>query len=320
MFLRKGNNAYVVKIFAPLFVLYICLTVSGCTKNYSTESTTVPPPQTLDSMSYQFNAFGIQSMRTGEFMALWVKITPDTAWRFVSILTLRYRYPDDSVLLVGKFYNNKPIDSLKDVIITLEQTTKPQTPGLLLAHARVFLLDSAKTHMSISLDARPVLGDFSLLQGSLVFTSPLPDTTAYTHELYLMNFQGSQQTPSLLSLNQLPAGWKYGVWAVDTNFTPHESFFYGLFTSPQGHDNDSANDHYPYPGGWKPQRMDVAGGSIIVTLEPEFYGDSLKFKAPSPFILLEFKRIRNILKNNNYPMKNVSVNTIPSGIITFRKD
>jgi len=261
----------------------------------------------------------MQSMRAGEFLALWVKVAPDTAWQFVSLMTFVYRYPNDSVVLDGKFSCSKPIDSLKDVLLTLERTDKPQSPGLLVAQNGVFLFDSTKTHLSTSLSAKPVLGDFSSLRGSLIFTSPLPDTTAYTHELYLMNFQGSQQIPSLLSLNILPAGWKYGLWAVDTNFTPHQSFFYGLFSNPEGHDSDSTNDHYPYPGGWKPQRMDIKGGSIIVTIEPEFYGDLLKFKDPSPFVLLEFKRIRNIARDNIYPMKNVSSTAIPSGTITFRK-
>jgi hypothetical protein len=259
-------------------------------------------------------------MRTGESLVLWVKVAPDTSWRFVSTLIALYRFPDDSVVIVGKLYTGKPLDSLKDVLMTVEQTTHPFSPGIPIARGGLILLDSAKTRLTTSLDSKPILGDFSTLQGSLVFTSTLPNTTAYTHEFYLMNMQGIQQTPSLLSLNVPPPGWKYGLWAVDTNFTPHQFFFYGHFISSQGHDSDSANDHYPYPGGWKPQQMDMATGNIIVTLEPEFYGDSLRFKGPSAFTLLKFKRIRSIEKDKNYLMTNSSAKCMPSGWITFRKN
>jgi hypothetical protein len=182
-----------------------------------------------------------------------------------------------------------------------------------------FSSDSSKKRIIANFDSKNILGDSSSLQGGLVFTSTSSDTLAYKHEFYLMSYRSSSYNPSILSLPIPPSGWKYGLWAVDSNFTPHQSFLYGLFSSPIGHDNDSINDFFPYPGGSKPQRMDMPSGSIIVTLEPEFYGDQLKFIGCSPFTLLRFDRMKYTQKNVNYPMRNMASEGIPGGWIVLNK-
>src|SRR5437763_1586609 len=83
---------------------------------------TSPHSITLDSITYQLTASGMQSMRAGEFMVLWVKVAPDTSWNIVSVLTLRYRYPDNSAVFVGKFYSKMSVESIKGALITLERT------------------------------------------------------------------------------------------------------------------------------------------------------------------------------------------------------
>ncbi len=309
-----------MKIFALIFFLCIFFSAEGCKKDNPVSSQKSPPPYDSTTVYYLARIFGVQPLRSYEFYVLWTKILPDTSWQMIAPLTVSSSNADGSVVMVGKFSSKEPLDSLKDVLMTLEQTPAPLIPGLPIVHGGIFYLDSAKKQVTTSLDSKSTLGDFSALNGGLVFTSPLSDSLAYTHEFYLMNLLGLKQSPSLLSLNIPPQGWKYGLWAIDLQFTPHEYFFYGLFSTPEGHDSDSANDHYPYPGGWKPQQMNMPSGSIIVTLEPIFYGDSLKFKGPSSFTLLQFNRIQFIEKDKNYPMENVSLLGVPrSGTITFNK-
>jgi len=226
----------------------------------------------------------------------------------------------DSTVVVGKFLLNISPDSITDALVTLQP---PNHPNLIMDYpileAHNFIYDAPTKTTISSFVSKNILGDYSALQGGLVFTSKMTDSLAYTHEFYLMNYTDSSQTASLISLNPPPKGWNYALWAIDSAFTPHQNFLYGLFSSGSGHDSDSVNDYYPFPGGWKQQQMNIGSGSIIVTLEPQFYGDSLKFKSPSPFTLLSFNRIHLIEKNKNYPMVNVSAQGIPNGEIIFYK-
>ena len=309
-----------MKIHAPIIFLCIFFLIVGCKKE---SNPVTPPPKVVDStiVNYEIDFFGLNPLRDSEFYVLWIKVIPDSSWRMTSVLHTAAGSPVDTAIMYGAFRMIHALDSISDVLITLEHTSSPSVVGLPIARSEVLNVDSAKRYASSFLNANQFLGDYSALQGGLVFTSNMIDSLAYTHEFYLMNLLGTKQTPSLFSLNAPPNGWKYGLWAEDLNFTPHEYFFYGLFSNPIGHDSDSTNDSYPYPGGWKPQRMDMASGSIIVTLEPLFYGDSLKFKGPSAFTILQFNRIPFIDKNKNYPMGNVSLHNIPrSGTIEFTRN
>ncbi len=307
-----------MKLLLIILCIFFLFAAQSCQKD---NPVTAKPPIAIDSstVNYQVTALGIHALRANEFYVLWLKIAPDTNWKMIAPLAIIYTDSKDSATMVGKFTFTKSLDSLQDALITLEQTANPMFPGMQLAVAGTHFLDTTKKYLTIALDSKPVLGDFSSLQGGLVFTSTSSDSLAYNHEFYLMNLQGVNKTPSIQSLPLPPQGWEYGLWATDNNFTPHENFFYGLFSTPIGHDSDSTNDFYPFPGGWKPQQMNLPTGNIIVTLEPLFYGDQLKYKGASPFTLLQFNRIRFIDKDKNYPMTNVSGRGIPSGVITFRK-
>jgi hypothetical protein len=310
-----------VKILALCVLLCASFLEVGCNSMNNNTPTTPPVVDDSATVYYQVSFFGFHPLRDSEFYILWLKIAPDSVLRMASVLQINPASPIDSAIMFGKFEMVNPLDSIEEALITLEKTSTPQTAGLPIARSGKFNADSSGKHLSSVMDASQFLGDYTALSGSLVFTSTLPDTLAYTHEFYLMNEQGVKQSSSLLSLSLPPAGWKYGLWAEDLHFTPNEFFFYGLFSSPEGHDSDSTNDHYPYPGGWKPQAMNVPSGSIIVTLEPLFYGDNLKLKGASPFTLLQFNRIRYIERDHNYPMSNISHGNIPlGGTIAFRKN
>ncbi|MEP7235397.1 MAG: hypothetical protein ABI778_08890 [Ignavibacteriota bacterium] len=302
------------KVFSAFF---ICLIWCAC-------GTDTPPDpkvtRSTDSAHYEFHSLGIAHVRSGDNLVLWVKIAPDPEWHYVRALPIIFIYPGDSVIFNGYFYCKESLDRVQGVMITLERTTKPTFPGVIIARSDSVIFDSAAKESYAVLDATNYLGDYSTLAGSLDFTSPLPDTTSYRHEFYLMDQVGQIRSPSLVGLNSPPTGWRYSLWAIDSNFTPHQYFHFGSFTSAEGHDNDSLNDNYAFPGGWKPQAMNIPSGYILVTLEPELYGDSLKFKGPSAFSLLSFKRIYDIVADKNYVMTNVSRNTIPKGMITFTKN
>jgi hypothetical protein len=262
---------------------------------------------------------GLRYLRTGEHYILWIKVRNDTSWHQLMQLD-QLNFALDSTIVVGKFFVNTSPDTITNALVTIQPPNQPAyTFDYPILEADHFNYDASRKTTISQLSSKNILGDYSALQGGLVFTSKMADTLAYTREFYLMNYTNSSQTPSLDSLPAPPKGWDYAVWAIDTAFTPHQAFLYGIFTSAYGHDKDSANDYYPYPGGAKSQQMNITGGSIIVTLEPRFYGDNLKFMGPSPFTLLNFNRIQFIKKNKNYPMTNISSEGIPNGEIIFYK-
>ena len=299
------------------FLYFYCIffAATGCNNDNPASTDTLPKNGT--TINFVINEFGMHNLRTGEFYFLWLKIAPDTIWKAEQPLTIKYS--SNLAVMVGTLTGNITIDSINNVLVTIEQKKDPLIPGTPILQSRDFYFDSVHKTSSAFLDHSKLFADYSALQGSLVFTSKSSDSLAYTHEFYLMNLQGATQTASLTSLPTPPTGWKYGLWAEDTSFTPHQYFFYGLFSTPTGHDSDSTNDYYPFPGGWKIQQMNMPRGSIIVTLEPLSYGDSLKYIGPSPFTLLTFNRMRFIDKNKNYLMTNISGATIPAGSITFQK-
>jgi hypothetical protein len=295
-----------------LFILLGSCAISGCNKGNPVSSN-----PNIKNIYFTISEAGLRYPRAGEHYFLWIKTVHDTSWQEIAqVDTFKF---NDTTYISKEFSSDIAIDSITAVQVTL-QPSNVSVPILdfpvLEGHS--FSYDSAHKTTVSPLISKKTLGDFSAMQGGLVFTSTKPDSLAYTHEFYLMNYTASLQTPSLLSLPVPPNGWKYGLWAIDSAFTPHEFFFYGLFTNPSGHDSDSTNDYYPFPGGWKPQQMNFGNGSIIVTLEPLLYGDSLKYKGPSPFTLLNFNRILFIEKNRNYPMTNISAQGVPNGYILFR--
>ncbi len=266
------------------------------------------------------SAYRLKPLRIGENYFLWFKYAHDSAWRKISVLSVKSVNTDDSVIVLIHPKLSRQVDSLQEILISLEQTSTPEQPGLTLWQETVSIV-AAKTASAV-LDPSP-LGNFSPLSSSLVFTSASSDSTRYKKEFYLTTFDAGKYNSSLSALPVPPTGWKYGLWSVDSNFTPIQSSFYGLFTSAAGNDsytyNDTLKDNLPYPGGAALAPMDRPSGSIIVTLEPDWYGNDVRKHGPSPFSLLHFDRFQFIQPNVNYPMTNVSKYGIPSGRITIRQ-
>jgi len=301
-----------------LLIVVLCsFAVYGCNKGNPVAPT--PPSGNGNLFYFTITEAGMPFLRSGEQYILWLKTLRDTTWQKITELGTM-KIVNGLVVIVGKFNYPTSLDSITNALVTIQPPNiSNSTLNFPVLEGHNFLYDSAHKLTNSLFISKNTLGDFSALQGGLVFTSTKPDSLAYTHEFYLMNFMDSIPKPSLTSLPAPPVGWKYGLWAQDSNFTPHEFFLYGLFSSAQGRDSDSANAYYPFPGGWKPQQMNFGSGSIIVTLEPQFYGDSLKYKGPSPFTLLSFNRIRFINENENYPMTNISASAIPTGSIEFQQ-
>ncbi len=293
---------------AILFISLSALVFASC------KETTTEPASSTYNADISLTTSHLRPPRIGESYVLWLRSGIDSPWVNTSIIKVTYiSVADTSAFL---FHNlTSRIDSISDAMITIENTPTATTPGLVLMSGK---LSGDSTIKTSNLSASP-LGDFSGLGGSLVFTTQLSDTTAYKHEFYLSSYDGATFRSSLSQLPLAPTGWKYGLWAVDSNFTPDQLIFYGLFSDSVGHDSDSANDNLPFPGGDKLQPMNIPTGSIIVSLEPDFYGNDVKLKGPSPFPLLSFQRSKYIQRNVNYPMTNVSGTGIPSAIIRIIK-
>jgi hypothetical protein len=294
--------------FQYLFLLGVSsLLFGGCSKSPTDSS---PPVTDKKKIEMRFEGSGFYPLRSGEYYSFWVKQKDDSLFRLVSD-TLLYHPPSGNDFVYYKYIQVDSLDSLSEVLLTIERTRSPSSPGLAVLSGNVIhKSDSVYSVLSDSL-----LGYFTATEGKLTFTTTSADTSAYTKEFYLMNSNGAA------SLADLPApapGWIYALWMIDKNYFPPQQFFYGTFTSASGHDSDSLNDFYPYPGGAKKQPMNVPSGSIVVTLEPLFYGDSLQFKGASPFWLLEFPRIGYIVRDRSYDMTNVSGNYIPEASVSFK--
>lgn len=292
-------------------LLAFCILISaGC------DSGMGPYPPTTDSTKYTvdftFSVWNLRRLRDGEFYSLWIKHRPDTAWRLLSDTSFN-RFPSqDSFVIFGRNKSAPHPDSIYEAMITIELTKHPQQPS------DIVLLKGSVTRDTGYLTMNH-LGDFSKASGGLTFTSQSPDTSAFRKEFYLLRFAGPAIAPALANFPVLPAGWRYGLWAVDYEFFPYHEFLYGLFDTPSGHDNDSAGDAYAYPGGAKKQPMDVKSGQIIVTLEPPLYGDSLRYHGAELLHILQFNRTSNIEPDRFYPMANVASEWLPSGRIVFTK-
>jgi hypothetical protein len=298
------------------FVLLALLAV-GC----SEDPPVVPPVDTEATVNYRIVARNIIPLRTGEYYSLWVKEAPDSAYRFISDTILHVYYPFDSSLYYGKFDVKYSIDSLKEVLLTIERTKKPTTPGVVVLRGTVEKrFDSVLGKDSIYSVLENISFDSMLYtSGMLTFTSKSPDPEAYTKEFYFLRFAGPTFVPSIESLPLPPTGWNYATWTYDNDFFPAHQFLYGLFNTATGHDSDSANDAYEFPGGAKSQPQDVGTGLIIVTLEPQLYGDSLRYAGPSPIRILQFERRRVIIPDQAYTMDNAAIYSLPTMSISFKK-
>lgn len=300
-----------------LALIFLAFVAVGC----SEDPPVVPPVDTAATVNYRIVARNIIPLRTGEYYSLWVKEAPDSVYRFISDSVLHVYYPFDSSQYFGKFDVKYSIDSLKEVLLTIEQTKKPVAPGLVVLRGTIEKqFNSVLGKDSIySVFANASFDSMLNTSGMLTFTSKSPDPDAYTKEFYFLRFAGPTFVPSIESLPLPTSGWNYATWAYDNDFFPPHQFLYGLFDSARGHDTDSANDAYEFPGGAKPQPQDVGSGLIMVTLEPQFYGNSLRSVGPSPFRVLQFERRKFIVADQPYTLTNAAGFSLPRMSICFKK-
>lgn len=296
---------------SPIYILLLTITlgtlISGC------DSDEPPPcgsPNAIYKVDFEFKVKNLRPLRDGESYSLWVRPACDSVWRLASDTTFNKFPVRDSTVIYGRFNSNLLPEEIAEAMVTIELSTKPITPGIALLKG---LISNRFGLLSMN-----HLGDFSKTTGGVTFTSPSPDSDAYKHEFYLMKLDGEPKA-SIAALPVLHSGWRYGIWVADYEFFPYHEFLYGLFDKAAGHDSDSASDAYAFPGGEKKQRLDVPTGRIIVTLEPPFYGDSLRYKGAELLYVLQFNRFVAIERDKFYPMANVSGGWLPSAQITFTK-
>ncbi|HYM20742.1 MAG TPA: hypothetical protein VEW28_07050 [Candidatus Kapabacteria bacterium] len=283
--------------------------MTGCS-NKPTE----PPPVTAPTTDLNVAANHLFPPRLGEYYLVWVQYVSDPIWHLVDTLTIGHIFANDSS---NNLFHNKNIssaDSLHAAMISLERSLNPSAPTLPLLSGTFVKNDTALLAW-LSID---IAGDFSKLSSTLVFTTSNAQATNDS-EFYLCKYNGTSFLPSLENLPLVPAAWKYGLWAVDSNFYPTQRIFYGLFTGPSGHDSDSINDNLPFPGGAKKPAMNQRTGSILVTLEPNWYTmQTLVGLGPASYPVLRFDRRINITRDSNYAMTNVSAG-LPAAIITVQQ-
>jgi len=110
--------------------IFLALVAVGCSEDPPVVEQ--PPVDTSSTVSYRIVARNIIPLRAGEYYSLWVKEAPDSAFRFISESVLHVYYPFDSSQYFGKFDVKYSIDSLKEVLLTIERTKTPTIPGLVV--------------------------------------------------------------------------------------------------------------------------------------------------------------------------------------------
>ncbi len=291
-----------------LFLVFAANLLVGC------DSEVEPPDDQIDTtykVDYEFRVRKLRPLRDGEVFALWVRQHKDSQWTLASDTKFNDFQVRDSTVIFGRFFPKFPPDSMTEAMVTIELTKQPPTPGL------PFLKTEIKNRQGLL--SMSYLGDFTKATGGITFTSKSPDPDAYKKEFYLMNLNNGSPLSSVTSLPQLSHGWRYGLWAADYEFSPYHEFLYGLFDDPVGHDSQSEGDAYPFPGGAKQQPMNVPTGRIVVTLEPPFYGDSLRYKGAQLLYVLQINRFVQIERDRLYTMANVTEEWLPSGPIIFTR-
>ncbi|MBS1902288.1 MAG: hypothetical protein JSS75_01125 [Bacteroidetes bacterium] len=278
----------------------------GCGKSSDSTSSNGTTGGQKHGQGVFLNATHLHAPRSGEHYVLWFKYNGDTGWRSVDTISFSYYLLGDQMTNTSILDSSRTLGDLSEAVISLERTIGTEPTTIVLRGTF-----SGTDTMRASLDASAI-GDFSGMAANLVFTSTLPDPTAYTKEFYLTSYDGAKYLPSLSALPALTSPWKYGLWAVDSNYSPDQLIYYGMFTQASGHDSYPVGDNLAFPGGDGRHAMNVPTGSIIVTLEPDLYGNDVGKLGPTQMTLLRFDRTRKIVRDSNFVMSNVSATTMPT--------
>ncbi len=297
----------------PVSLLLLVSCFVGCKHSTPTEPP-VPPP--TSSIAYVIDAQDLRTPRSNETYMLWVHRIGDTAFLKVSELVVdKYKlHGPDSIQLSGTTALTDTLTIYDEALISLERDVTAKIPGSVLLRGKsiatgVFDLDPQQG----------AVADLRFTTGSATFVTASSDTTRVFHEFYLMDLK--QPTP-IASLNNLPNlgfGWHYAVWVTDSSFSPFHLFYYGAFLHPAGHDSDSANDSFPFPGGYEPPSLVNSRGKIEVTVEPDFQLPGLKARGPSTFPILEAPIPSKIFMKEVVPLTNVVARGLPGARLSLKQ-
>jgi len=292
-------------------LLLLALSFMGC--SHSTSSN--PPETTSKGIAYVIDAQDLRALRSNETYVFWLHRIGDTNVIKVSELVVdKYKlHGPDSLQLSGTIALSDTLTNFDEAMISVERDTTAKSPGSILLRGKaigagVFDLDAS---------VQGAVADLRFTSGSATFVTASSDTTRVFHEFYLMNLTQANPTASLSNLPNLGFGWHYSVWVTDSSFSPYHLFWYGAFQHPAGHDSDSTNDTFPFPGGFEPPSLLNSRGKIEVTVEPDFQLVGLRPKGPSTFPILEAAVPPKIYMREVVPLTNVVLRGLPAARLTL---
>lgn len=287
--------------------------IAGCS------SGTNPPPSVQRSTNGSYNySLIVANIRpldttTGQYV-LWLKMIDDTTW-YSKPLTF-WTVGKNNLDFQGTISLPRTPDSINIAYVSIEPMVLPSAPSSVLMAGTVSPVhDTAMSDLSTS--APGAVGNYSLAQASVIFTTRSSDTNRARQEFYLMHFLNGLAAPSALNMPVPLSGWVYGIWVLDSNFYPKHKFFYGWFRNADSASSKWVAGEYPFPGGFEPPPMNDPGARIEVTLEPQFAITNDKPAGPSPLTLL-WAQLRTFIDfNDTLVLSNVWNSTAPEGKLTI---
>jgi desulfoferrodoxin (superoxide reductase-like protein) len=271
---------------------------------------TVPPVDSTGAkVAYSVNTGTLPTLRSDEHYVLWARI-----YGSLTYLKLGELIPGKAKFGIVPFAAHP--DTVNEARITIESDTSVQTMGASLLGG----LQSSGQSIALAATNGLGVGDLTLVKGIATFSTKSADTTRAFHEFYLMQLQNGTPVASLQNLPKPATGWHYAVWVADSSFIPNHLFYYGAFLNPTGHDSDSVNDTYAFPGGFEPPLLAGSNGEIELTIEPDFSLSSLKKIGPSPFPFLVGGIPKYLYANESVQMLNVAATGIPSAIMNLSQE
>ncbi|HEY3876083.1 MAG TPA: hypothetical protein VGM92_11445 [Candidatus Kapabacteria bacterium] len=299
------------KYFSIAMALIVSYVMFGCSSTSS-----VPPalPKSVDtSTTHRYQLILPSSFTThsdGNWY-LWVRAIGDSTYYSVEL---------DSSIIVSdsrEYFGNITIphalDSLSDAKISEETSANPKTPGRVLLSGQYSSLQSI---FALSTNNVPGISGLSSASGMVTFTTLSNDTTRAKNEFYLLHFVNGVALPGS-TLPGAPAGWRYGLWVIDTDFFPYHQFFYGFFTRSDSANLDPTNLDYPLPGGYNEALLTDPGATLEVTLEPAL--DPVgRPSAPSTLVIFQGKLSEFIFLNETLALQNVWAQHETSGMLSIQ--
>jgi hypothetical protein len=291
--------------------LLFLLVAAGCSDSIPPVT---PPPVTtvVPTYHYQFLAEHIHFLGdSGKYIA-WFRYLGDSTYaQHVALLAFFYG-PPDSMKFEQDVKLAKSIDSLSEILVSLEPDTAVTSPS-------APLMKGGWQSGSAFLSTVPLFGDLTTSSATVTFATRSADTSRAQHEFYLMNLNGSDPVPSTINLPIAPASWHYSLWVTDSNYEPKHIFYYGSFRNPAGPDSDTSAGEYPYPGGYQPPLLSDPGAEILLSLTPDWRLAHGRPQALVPLNVLQLRLKRFLHYREAIPMTNVANSGLPHGFFLLKK-